>query len=906
LTDFERIKALFSDARDMPDTGARLAWLNRQCGGDRSLIEEVQSLLTASVEAETIRAEAQYPANRVPAGQFGPYVALELLGRGGTSAVYRAERRDGKFEQTVALKVMAPFFSAPEFQRRFETERQLLASLNHPRIAHLLDGGTSSSGDPWLAMEYVEGERLDHYCDRHDLDVQARLRLFLQICDAVEYAHRHLIVHRDLKPGNILVTSEGSVKLLDFGTGAVLASRNDLTVTRTRMLTPRYASPERLLGYPASVSDDVFSLGVILHELLTGVWPFGDPESPADALKRLDGTAIPTPLASSIGSKNSRMAPRSVDRLQKLLRGDISLIVLKALDADAERRYPTVAEFTADMEAYLEGRPIQARKNEFRYRARKMVQRHKVAIGVSAVVTIALAAAIGGVIWQARVAREQSLRAQTRAEDLRKLSNTLLSDLDDAIQKLPGSTEAQRMLVTAVTEHLRRMQHDASGDTQTQIDMANGYIKLGNVQGNPYDQNTGDPVQALASIRKAIEIAEPLVRKETENAEAEHALAWAHQSYAEVLLGSGKPREAAIEMRAAVEIFDRLANRRGAGAPQLVDLAVAWGGLGDILGQPGIASLADTSGAQAAFERLVATDERILRLDPSNARARRGIPIVLIKMANLVNETDPPRALDRYQAALAAAQALPPEIRDAVQFQRIVENNLNHIGTSLAELGKYDEALSKFEEARAMAAKLLAADPKDSRAVSDMLDAVEDEADCFVARQQGVFTPDPHPLQDAAAALDRLAEIVRINRQSPTLREHRAAFGAALVQSGIQKRILRRTDESTDSEEGIRMLERIALDPAATANELSHTVEAFLTAQPQTLRRPALAVKAAERMVELSHRARPAYLLELALAHRAAGQADAARQEAREGLKLIATAGPIPFRMRILLEREAR
>jgi eukaryotic-like serine/threonine-protein kinase len=905
LADIDRIKALFSQAIDIPDTGARLAWLKRECGGDSELCEEVQSLIEASEEAENRRAAARVEQSRIPERRFGPYVAVDFLARGGASVVYRAERRDGKFEQTVALKVMAAFLSGPDFLRKFETERQLLAALNHPGIAHLLDGGTSA-GDPWLAMEYVEGERLDHYCGRHELGVEARLRLFLQVCDAVEYAHRRLIVHRDLKPGNILVTAEGSVKLLDFGTGALLESRNDVTLTRTRMLTPRYASPERLRGEAASVADDVFSLGVILYELLTGAWPFGDPESPADALKRLDGSASAIPPSAAAISESFKIGSLATARFRSLLRGDLSVIALKALEPSVERRYATVAELAADVAACLEARPIQARKDDFAYRLAKMLHRHHVAIAVCALVTILLAGGIGGILWQARVATEQSVRAQARAEDLRKLSNTLLSDLNAAIQNLPGSTEAQRLLVTAVTEHLHRMEQDAAGDSQAQIDLATAYIGLGNVQGNPYDQNMGDATQALVSIGMAIAIVQPLAARQPQNYEAAHTLAWAYQSKAEVLLGIAKPAESAVAMRKAVEIFERLASRPGAGARELVDSATAWGGLGDILGQPGIGSLSDIAGAQATFDRVVAIDQRILQLDPANLRARRGIPTVLMKMANLINETDPPRALDRYRAALAAAEALPPEIRSTVPVQRIIRNDLNHIGTSLEELGKYDEALAQFEKVRAKAANLVAADAKDSRALSDLLDVLEDEADCYIAREQGIFSPDAHPGQDAAAALERLTEIVRFNRSTPTVAEHRAAFGAALVETGIQKRILHRPDDAAGSGAGIRMLEGIALDPSATAIELDHAVEALITAEPASLRRPALAVKAAERMVVLSHRARPTLLLQLAIAYRSAGAPEQAQAAAKEGLRLLARSSNTPFRTRILLEREAR
>ena len=274
MPDLGKIESLFHQALAMPADAERLAWLTAHCAGDPELLREVSSLLTARAQLEAAVPQAP-PA---PLALFGAYRAVHLLGRGGMSAVYLAERADGQFQQTVAVKVMAGYLADRDFFRRFEAERQFLAVLNHPNITRLLDGGISSSGEPFLVTEYVDGQTIDRHCEERKLALDARLRLFLQICAAVDYAHRGLIVHRDLKPGNILVNSEGQVKLLDFGTASLTeGSQNAPTITRLRMMTPRYASPEQLRGERVNISTDVFSLGVILYELLTGAWPFGDP-----------------------------------------------------------------------------------------------------------------------------------------------------------------------------------------------------------------------------------------------------------------------------------------------------------------------------------------------------------------------------------------------------------------------------------------------------------------------------------------------------------------------------------------------------------------------------------------------------------------------------------------------------
>ena len=421
MASMRQIESLFHEALALPDGEDRIQWLDRRCQSDRELFTEVSSLLKAHAEMSGPQVEDTQPEPVMPSGQFGAYRPVKLIGRGGMSAVYLAERTDGQFRQTAALKVMGAHLAGPEFLRRFKTERQLLATLHHPNITSLLDGGVSSTGDPYLVMEHVDGEHLDRYCDSHKLSVEARLRLFLQVCDAVAYAHRLLIVHRDLKPSNILVAASdsgqpGQLKLLDFGTASLLVENSAATVTGMRMLTPRYASPEQLRGERANTSSDVFSLGVVLYELLTGAWPFGKETSIVSELHRAVADIPVRPLATAVTPQTAETRSVSGEQLGRLLKGDLSAVVGKALENDPARRYGTVRQFADDIGAYLDGRPVQARPQTALYQARKFLRRRWLPVTAAAGVALALGVSTIVAVHQARVAREQAARAKHISE----------------------------------------------------------------------------------------------------------------------------------------------------------------------------------------------------------------------------------------------------------------------------------------------------------------------------------------------------------------------------------------------------------------------------------------------------------------------------------------------------------
>jgi tetratricopeptide (TPR) repeat protein len=588
-------------------------------------------------------------------------------------------------------------------------------------------------------------------------------------------------------------------------------------------------------------------------------------------------------------------------------------MVLKALRKEPEERYASVDQFMADLQAYLDGLPVAARQGSFRYRAGKFVRRNKLALGAAGLLSATVMAGIGGIVWQARIANAERHRAEARAEDLRKLSNSLLSEIDEAIQKIPGSTPAQKLLVGTVLEHLDRAARDSSGDAEMAVDLADAYIRLGNVQGNPYDQNIGDAQGALTSLGKALSIASALVGRQPGNGGAAHAMGWAEQSRSEVLFGMGRTQEAAATMRAAAATYNALASQPGAKADALYDAATAYGGLGDELGQNGTASLSDPAGALAAFHKSLELDERIARLDPGFSRAMRGVAVNHLKIANIVAETDPAAALVDYRDAIQGMNSLPEESRKSLLNRRTLANIYSKNGLALKEVGRYQEALSYLEEAKAIAEPFVAADPNDMRAGNDLQAILENEAECFEQRAAGVFAEGKTDRRaDALSALKSLSESRALTehllQKEPESIYLRSTLGLLMIRISLQQRALHRIEGTVGlAAQGVALLKVVGEQENAHGVDLDAAATGLTIVQPVELRDPRLAVECAERMVKMSHRQKPGYFLTMAHAYRAGGQGDKARAAAQEGLALLPAATPstVASRIRKQLQSEA-
>jgi eukaryotic-like serine/threonine-protein kinase len=462
IDDTERwrvVEDLFQRACDLPPE-ERPAFLDGAGGGDSSLRVEVESLLASADQTfgfiqQPVSDAALAVSQYLPASgkRIGPYEICALIGEGGMGQVYLARRADQSYSQNVAVKFMRGDFGRDrEMLLRFRVERQILANLNHPNVARLLDGGVTPEGLPWLALEYVEGVPIDEYCRRHNVSLRARLELFLTVCAAVEYAHRNLVIHRDIKPANVLVTSEGVPKLLDFGIAKLLAPEfTEALETRSseRLMTPEYACPEQVRGEPASTAADVYALGVLLYELLAGRRPFRvKSDSPLEIARII---CEQTPAPPSVACATDPQAPGLDSRR---LKGDLDTIVLMAMRKEPERRYSSVAQLSADIRAYLGGYPLVARGDSWGYRSRTFIKRHKASVASGATLAMALAGfGVGMGILAQRANRER----ETAQQEAQFLAGMFQAATPDAAR---GQTITARNLLD---RGAARINHELSG-----------------------------------------------------------------------------------------------------------------------------------------------------------------------------------------------------------------------------------------------------------------------------------------------------------------------------------------------------------------------------------------------------------------------------------------------------------
>jgi non-specific serine/threonine protein kinase/serine/threonine-protein kinase len=520
-----QVRDLFHRALEVP-ASARTDFVRRACD-DPELSAEVASLLAAHRDDSFLEAPAaaqlspEWPEwedgrGEDGAGQaasparVGPYAIVRLIGRGGMGAVYLA-RRDDDFERQVALKVIKRGMDSDAIVRRFRTERQILAQLEHEGIARLLDGGTTADGLPFMVMEHIEGAPVTAYCEARRATVRERLALFVKICAAVQYAHQNLVIHRDLKPANILVTADGRPKLLDFGIAKILGPDGAEgvlpTVTSMRVLTPEYASPEQTMGRLVGTASDVYALGVVLYELLTGRRPYRLTAQTPDAVARAVCEQEPERPSAAAATPERR----------RELRGDLDAIILKALEKDPAQRYSSSEAIGEDVVRYLAGRPVEARPVSRVVRATRFVRRHRLGVAAAAAVAITVSAALVVTTWQWSVARAERARAEserTRAErrfnDVRALAGSFLFEFGDAIHDLEGALPARQLVVKRGVEYLEGLAQEAGPDPKLRLELARAYERLGRMFGDGYwAANMGQFRNALDMYRRGIAVLDP-------------------------------------------------------------------------------------------------------------------------------------------------------------------------------------------------------------------------------------------------------------------------------------------------------------------------------------------------------------------------------------------------------------
>jgi serine/threonine protein kinase len=680
---WQRVKQLLDQAIALADS-ERSSFLDRECGNDAELRCEVDSLLASHQEAGTgflnkpaLDLKSAVPPAPARAGRrIGVYQILEEIGRGGMGEVYRAVRADGHFTKEVAVKLVRGGFDTAFVLERFRTERQILATLDHPNIARLLDGGTTEDGIPYLVMELIEGARIDSYCDEHKLSITQRLQLFRQVCAAVHYAHQRLVIHRDIKPSNILVTKEGAPKLLDFGIAKILdpTAGDGGETTLGRPMTPEYASPEQIRGEAITTASDVYSLGVVLYQLLTGRSPYpGDTRSPHELARAVcetdpgrPSTAVLKPQTVRTGDRVEHVTPLEVSRpregspakLQRRLAGDLDNIVLMALRKEPERRYASVEQFGEDIRRHLEALPVAATKGSWNYRAGKFVTRHKVSVAATAVVLLVLAAGVGATVRAARIARQQAeiasaerARAERRFNDVRKLANSLIFEIHDSIQSLPGATPSRKLLLDRAVEYLDKLSQDASGDVDLQRELAWGYQRLAAVQGDTSQSNLGQVSAAEISNRKAMALFEAVAKSNPRNVTDQLNLAMAYRTRA--LFDIYEPRGRA-EIDQAIAITDPLMQSDGTKVEVRNESAQEYYILAHIQDAVG-----DRLQAVDTYRKVRDLRLDILRTNPDYPGIRQGVAKVTVLLAHQIGLFgSPSEAMRLMNAGIADYEAL--------------------------------------------------------------------------------------------------------------------------------------------------------------------------------------------------------------------------------------------------------
>lgn len=739
---WQRARALFDEALARPEA-ERTEWLRSEAAGDAELEAEVIGLLRAHGDDDFLETPAALPteASSELAGRrgggaapragepVGPYRLLREVGSGGMGVVWEAERADDLYTRRVAVKFVKLGMDTEAVLRRFDRERQILARLEHPNIAQLLDAGVTDDGRPWFAMEYVDGRPITEFCRVGALDLDDRLRLMREACAAVHFAHRSLVLHRDLKPSNLLVTPEGTVKLLDFGVARILdpdpSEEPELTrLGLGRPLTPAYASPEQLAGAPLTTATDVYALGVILYEMLTGRRPFGERDaSVAEVAREIrESRAVPPSEVVSASGAKGRGAPAPGAVLPSELGAEMDQIVLMAIRPEPERRYASASELADDLRRYEEGYPVLAQPDTRGYRVRKFMLRNRVGVAAGVAVLAALVAGGGTAAWQAGVAERERARAEARAEELRTLTTTLLFDVHDAIAQLPGATAARGLVVDRAFEHLARLAAEAPGDAGLSLDVARGYLRLATVLGNPTGANLGDRAGARAAVERGLEITEPLRAVRPDDVAVLAVSGELLRRKGDLLAWEGDVEGGVEVLSASLDRYvDRLAHVGSADETAHLEVVIAHNKLGDLTGHPVFPNLGDPAGAVAHYENAVA----VLAAPPlatSEAWSVRRFRGLLGERLGAMHRFmgEPERALDAFESSLEVRRGLAAEDPSNLNALRDVAIGYQLLCEVRAELGRPDEGVADCRVAVERFRDLRDRDPENRQAAVDL------------------------------------------------------------------------------------------------------------------------------------------------------------------------------------------
>ncbi len=813
--------------------------------------------------------------------RIGHYLIKRSVGAGGMGVVYLATRDDPSFTQLVALKVVKRGMDTDDIVRRFNQERTLLSGLNHPNIARLLDGGATEDGRPYFVLEFVEGTPIDRYCDSNRLSVADRLKLFRKVCSAVHHAHQNLIVHRDLKPGNILVTKEGEPKLLDFGIAKVLnpsiMQAQEVTGPEVRLMTPEYASPEQVRGDPLTTASDIYALGVLLYELLTGRRPYrfktrlqneivrviceSDPERPSTVVTRVDTRLGP-------GGEETAITPDEVARsredrpssLKSKLEGDIDDIVLMAMEKVPQKRYASAEALALDLQRHVDGLPVVARRHSGAfYFAGKYVRRHKVGVGCAAAVMLAIV--VGGAVagWQWHRADAALDLAKARYANVVSLAGALLRESGSSVY-FP-STDNRVKMTAQLIEDLDSVDK-VTPDPKLKRLIALAHMRLGDLAGGR-TQNTGDPKEARRRFDLAAQILDSLVRGDPENSDIKLDLVTALRGQADAM-GRLAPdsRDRLAMYQSAFDTLvklppladkDRQASVNGVGTSILMSIA----GLQATLGEP--------AKADESYQQAIARREAVYQQDKGKS-ARREYAAALAASALVIEQLgDKARMTETLNKALKLREEAVRETPDDPTAVRDLGSNLYLLAKSLIDKDNPErthQAIAYLAEAQKVVQGAIDSDPKDIRVRQDLGRIYEIRSTAYSALK------DYEKALQAADAEVSLAEQLR--QRSPSDRINRLQLGAGLLLGAEAATKLGQPSEAKarlDRAIGLRE-EDLTADPGNVTSRirLANAHEALAAAMEKAMATPGLgAEKRAEYLGDAIKAATKAHSLLLKL-----------------------------------------
>jgi serine/threonine protein kinase len=719
------IEEIFQNALERP-LPERHDFVIRACGDDSELRSEVESLLAsdrdaAAVLSSLVAADLRNMVDEAAMSEVGlrvgPYRLVRELDTGGMGVVYLGVRSDDQYFQIVAVKLIRRGLETPELVQRFRAERQTLAGLSHPNIGTILDGGETPDGRPFIVMEYVEGQPITLACETRSLSITQRVELFRSVCSAVHYAHQKLVIHRDIKPSNVLVTTEGIVKLIDFGVSKpVLPESMPVDFPKTldgqRLLTPDYASPEQFLGKELTTATDIYSLGVLLFEVLTGSRPYTlSNVSPATAERIVCQEEV----------RKSSSVPGLPERTRRELRGDLDTIVLTAMEKSPSRRYQSPQHLEEDLSRFLQGKPILARKPTPIYRLGKFIERHRPAAAITVALIVLSATAL--VLHQ-----RQHREIDQQVKDVETLADSAISDLTEKLEQSPGSTEQKAALFQSALSYLERLRQRAGNDPRLLLELSRAYARVGNLQGSPFVANLGNPGTAIKSYQESLRAATE-ARDQLPGDEGTIAVIEAYHRLGETQSFLGNVKEAQDSYQKSLSLAREFSAEKPEDPICKRLLAMSYAGIGDVQ----LISLQPDK-ALANFREAFQTFGAV---ETGTEDHDRTLIELYLRMARALNELGPQQeAVANDRQAIAITEQLTRKYPSSRPLKRLLFTASQNIvlplaGRDLMNLGDSDQAQVYARKALAIADEIAASDDKNVQARYDVSLAYATMGDSF-------------------------------------------------------------------------------------------------------------------------------------------------------------------------------